>query len=144
MTTGIVWKVPPSTLAVNIRKYQRDLETALAATCVYHGQKMQGSARRNAPWTDRTGNARSGLFFVFEASGMPTVYGEVTQQSANLNQRGAQFDTAADGTLVIWLSHTMYYGVYLELANGGKYAVILSTLLSHLPGLEASLKKLVG
>ena len=45
--------------------------------------------------------------------------------------------------LVLALSHTMYYGVYLELAHGGKDAVIVSTMESHLPQLESMLNRLM-
>jgi hypothetical protein len=34
------------------------------------------------------------------------------------------------------LAHTVFYGKYLELSNGGKYAIVMSTLEGNLPKLE--------
>lgn len=53
--------------------------------------------RSTAPWTDRTGNARSGL--------------------------NAEVEVSFNAVALI-LYHTMPYGVYLETRWGGKYAVI--------------------
>ncbi len=139
---GIVWSAPPSILVLNLKKYQRDLLTALAAICQYHGQQMQDDARQRATWQDRTGNARSGLFYAFEGAGLPPIFGQISGVPA-LSTQQTQTDSAAPFTAVIWLSHTMYYGVFLELSNGGKYAIIMSTIESHLPALETSLRNLV-
>jgi hypothetical protein len=69
---------------------------------------MQNDAKQNAPWTDRTGNARAGLFGTAEAD-------------------------FARKVVVLYLSHgaTLNYGVFLELAHGGKYAIIMRTMQSH-------------
>jgi hypothetical protein len=64
-------------------------------------------ARTNAPWTDRTGNARNGLFAQHDAEHMVkhelTVYG------------------------------TMPYTFWLEVKWSGKYAIIGPTLLNIAP-----------
>jgi hypothetical protein len=75
--------------------------------------------RQTARWEDRTGNARSGLF-------------SLTEQ-------------AAQDVVTIWLSHghTVDYGKWLELANAGKYAVIMPTLQQFLPEIEQALNRLV-
>ena len=77
---------------------------------------MQNDARAHAPWTDRTGNARSGLF-------------------------GAAERDIAQRLVVIYLSHgpDIEYGKWLELANGGRYAIIMKTIGAHLPELKAEL-----
>jgi hypothetical protein len=38
----------------------------------------------------------------------------------------------------------MHYGIFLELANEGRFAVILRTLEAHYGPLIAALKRLVG
>ncbi len=55
-------------------------------------------AKTNAPWTDRTGNARNSI----QASG-PVMKGR---------------------TIVGAVAIGMFYGKYLELSNGGKYRII--------------------
>lgn len=72
--------------------------------------EAESQAKRNAPWTDRTGNARKSI----TGSGP-----EVTPT----NMRAA-------------LAIGMYYGVFLELSNGGKYRIVWPTVLqvgSRLP-----------
>ena len=78
-------------------------------------------AKQNAPWTDRTGNARSGIFGTAERD-------------------------VAQRIVTIYLSHgaTLDYGQYLELSNGGRYAVIMRTIEGHLPALNAMLRDALG
>ena len=64
-------------------------------------EEMLDYARKNAPWTDRTGEARAGL------------------------------DTAVaidNDTLEVFLFHTAEYGQWLEVRWGGKYAIIIPTV----------------
>jgi hypothetical protein len=65
---------------------------------------MQAWARANAPWEDRTGDARAGLKGVFVPNTGP-------HQSAAM------------------IYHTVPYGKYLEVMGGGSFAIILPTLL---------------
>ena len=57
-------------------------------------------ARRKAPWTDRTGNARNSLL------------------------ASAQTTRATDGKIYGKFGINVYYGKYLEFKNNGKYAII--------------------
>jgi len=54
--------------------------------------------RTNAPWTDRTGAARSGMFTFAEHAG---------------------------GHHEILMTYSVHYGIWLEIANSGKYQVII-------------------
>jgi len=38
------------------------------------------------------------------------------------------------------LGHTVFYGKYLETSNGGRYAVVMSTIERNLPKLERMLQ----
>lgn len=60
-------------------------------------------AKLNAPWTDQTGNARSGLF-----------------ADVGAENNGDQF----------WLilAHSVYYGIFLESRFSGRYAIIMPTI----------------
>lgn len=60
-------------------------------------------AKLNAPWTDDSGNARSGLF---------------TTTTISLTQDHWE----------LILSHAVFYGIFLEVCNSGKYAIIMPTI----------------
>ena len=79
---------------------------------------MQNDAKAQASWTDRTGNARTGLFGTSEA------------------------DFAAK-VVTIYLSHGvgLDYTVFLELANSGKYGVIMRTMQNHYEPLMQMLRE---
>lgn len=79
-------------------------------------QNLAGHAeaemKQNAPWTDRTGNARNGLH-----AGV-----EVGQDK-----------------FTFYLSHGVEYGVFLELAHGGNYAIVRPTADVYAPKLRDAL-----
>lgn len=62
---------------------------------------VEQEAKANAPWSDRTGAARAGLY--------ADVYND-------------------GGEVVLELGHTVDYGQWLELIQDGQYAIILPTL----------------
>lgn len=117
----IVWEVPPSVISRGLEKYGDRVLTAILALAQYFGQKMQDEMRRNAKWTDRTGNARSGLF-----------------AEAQLN--------AAQAAVELYLSHghTVDYGVFLEYAHAGKYAIVLPTIEANISEIQRELKRLLS
>ena len=63
--------------------------------------QVESYARDNAPWEDRTGDARAGL----------------TAEVMN-----------NDGEIVMLLFHTVTYGRWLETIQNGNFAIILPTL----------------
>ena len=109
----IIWVTPPSTLARNMGIYGGKVLVAVHAVAQFVATKMEAYSRQNAPWTDRTGNARSGLFGVVD-------------------------EDIARGIVTIYLAHghTIHYGMALELGYGGKYAIIMPTIEQHLPELK--------
>ena len=74
---------------------------AIAASGKLIAQEGEAYMRSNAPWNDVTGNARSGLT------------GEVEAGS-----KGA----------TVYYFHQVPYGIWLEIANSGKYQIILPTV----------------
>lgn len=71
-------------------------------------------ARENAPWADRTGNARAGL------------------------------DTHVewDGDTIVWqMFHTVDYGLWLETIQNGAFAIIMPTLEQFAPRVGAHLSE---
>jgi hypothetical protein len=105
---GIRWRTPPSELATAIERYGDRVLQAVAAVAQYVATQMQNQAKADAPWTDRTGNARTGLFGTSEAD------------------FGAKVVT-------IYLSHgaTISHGLWLEIANSGKYSIVMKTMEAH-------------
>jgi len=143
--SGLVWIEPPEKLAKNIAAYGEKVLAAVHAVGVYVGQKMQDEARRNAAWHDRTGNARSGLFFLVDGLGLPPLVGTVTPEKQPDFDQNKKLQPAEGGDaakLVICLGHTMGYGAYLELAHGQRYAIVMSTIQANLPVLKKMLDDL--
>lgn len=97
---GFHWET--DTLTPNIKKLPLKLERAIVAAIEYHATRAEAYARSNAPWTDRTTNARNGLF-------------AVTEHEPFKAHR-------------IILSHSVPYGIWLEIRWSGKYQIILPTI----------------
>lgn len=113
---SIRWIRPPDQLAAAIEQYGDRVLVAVTAVAGRIATLMQNDAKANAIWTDRTANARTGLFGTAERD-------------------------VAQKMVVIYLSHAVDidYGKWLELANGGRYAIIMQTIEAHLPELKAEL-----
>lgn len=69
--------------------------------------QLEDAARDRAIWEDRTGDARAGLT--------------------------AQALKPYDGMVQMLLFHTVEYGIWLELIQNGRFAVIMSTLEAEAP-----------
>ena len=66
-----------------------------------NASRGDGYMKTNAPWTDRTGAARAGLFTSTDHS--PSSH-------------------------TIFFSHTMEYGIWLEVKNSGEYQIIMPSV----------------
>lgn len=133
--SGFVWVQPPSNISRGIEDYGRKVEAALYAIAGKWGQEVQDEARQKAGWVDRTGNARSGIFYAVDGMGMGTMIGEISAGAKAL-MKETSLEAGSEHVLVIAVSHTVFYGKFLELSNGGRYAIIMSTIESNLPRLE--------
>jgi hypothetical protein len=85
----------------NLRNFDGDLNHAISAVCDRSAAWGVGYMKANAPWTDRTGAARGGLMAIPQNHG---------------------------GTHEIDLAYSVYYGVFLEVCNSGKYAIITPSI----------------
>lgn len=140
MPSGFHWVISPEKqLIPNIREYGNKAFVAVQAAATFWGQSIQDQARQDANWEDRTGNARGGLFFAVDGFGLQTITGEVTPE-AKSEKSDVTVESGDANTLIITLGHTTFYGKFLELSNGGKYAVVMSTIEQNLNGLEKMLK----
>jgi hypothetical protein len=111
------WIRSPEQLAKNVGDYGARLMKAILALGQVFAARIEAAATSGAPWTDRTGNARQGL------TGLCI--------------------PAATG-FVIYLFGTVYYQIYLELAHGGAYAIILKTMEAAYGPLMAAIRSLLG
>lgn len=79
--------------------------------------------KENAPWTDRTGAARTGLFVT-------------PPQTTKIS------DLEAIYRLVF--GYSVYYGIWLELANSGRYQILIPSIIKHGKEIMANLEDLFG
>jgi len=137
--SGFRWIRPPEELAKAIEEYGQRVLVAVQAAATFWGQNVQDAARQDAPWEDRTGAARGGLFFAVDGFGLPTVTGQVTPE-ARMQMTDVAVESGDKQTLIVTLGHTVFYGKFLEVSNGGRYGIVLSTMERNLPRLERLLK----
>ena len=81
----------------------KQTDRIIKATMSRQGTISTASMKTNAPWTDDTGAARAGL------------------HSINVNTRLAGDNARYE----LILSHTVFYGIWLEIANSGRYQIIM-------------------
>lgn len=112
---GIVWQVRPAKLKPKIEAYGDKVLAGIYAIGQYITLKMQSEAQKGGPWTDRTGNARKML-------------------------RG-EIESAAEYIMTLYLVHGVDYGLWLEVAHGGQYAVIMDVLEPNAEELMAMIRR---
>lgn len=135
MKARFEWIKSPDVLIEGVKIYGEQMLVAVQAAATYWGQHIQNEARNNASWTDRTPAARPGLFFAVDGFGFEPIVGEVTPE-AKAAQDDVEIISGDKNTLIIVLGHTVFYGKFLELLNGGRYAIIMSTIEENLNMLE--------
>lgn len=89
-------------LTQGIRELTPRIDAYVGAVVEFQSTRGSAYMRAQARWTDRTGNARAGLFTVVRHT--PMVRHEAV------------------------FSHTMSYGFWLEVANDEKYAIIMQSV----------------
>ena len=80
--------------------------------------EIENWMKENAPWTDRTGNARQTLFT------------EVQQ--------------VTDKMVHIIVSHGVHYGLFLEVKNAGKYAIVNPAIDHWGPIIWGDVRQMLG
>ncbi|KEI90714.1 MULTISPECIES: hypothetical protein [Clostridium] len=100
-----------------LKEFTPKLKAALALDAQNIAMNMEKWAKENVVWTDRTAHAR--LFLT------------ATVKWTNTN------------TLMVALSHQVDYGVYLELCNEGKYAILERAIQEFAPKFIDGWKKIV-
>lgn len=100
---GIRWV--SDTLSPGLATFAPKLHSAIGAAMKFHEPQVEGYMKSNARWTDRTSNARNGLTatYVFDAP----------------------------STHVIVCYHSVPYGIWLEIANSGRFRIIIPTIITQ-------------
>lgn len=109
----VIWE--DRALFTKLKMMNLKADRALTAATAYHATKAAAYAKQNAPWTDRTGNARNGLF--------------ATAQRDYPSYR-------------IIIGHSVDYGVWLEARFSGRYQIIRPTVDNTGPELMKTVSKL--
>jgi len=99
----------------NLRDWAARRRAEVIALAQVWAGTLEAQAKVNAPWVDDTGHARGGL-------------------------TGSTY--VAGSKVLIALGHTMSYGVFLELARDGKYAILKPTLDAAVPEIYQTYKRL--
>jgi hypothetical protein len=81
----------------NLKRWEQQKKAGCTGVAKVTAANMQNYARERAPWINITGNARAGL------------------------HGGSFWDNFF---LYSYIAHAVEYGVYLELANDGNYAIL--------------------
>lgn len=101
---GFTWDIPPEVaFGALAEAYFAYLREAVILVCQTRAPEILTWMKQNAPWQDRTGNARRTLW---------------TQVIPGLTE------------VTILLSHGMYYGFWLEVKWAGRFSII-GTALDH-------------
>lgn len=114
---GFAWTGLAST-AQNIRSMNDNLHENIRAAAQSLANDMVAYAQENAPWTDQTGDARAGL------------------------QAQVVWEDAEHFTIFLGHGDTIHYGVWLEVKDGGKYAIIVPTIMVFAPEFGGRIKAL--
>lgn len=116
---GFEWVTSPETAFPELADaYASSLHRAVIALALRYAPDIESWMKSNAPWTDRTGNARQ------------TLHVEVRQ--------------VVNDMVEIVLSHGVSYGVFLELKNAGRYAIVNPALDEFAPKIWSDVQRLVS
>lgn len=96
--------------------FNRRMNKGIAAAMNYQATRSEIYMKTNASWTDRTGNARSGLFTATKHEG--------------------------DSHEMV-LSHAVAYGIWLEVRFSGRYAIVRPALAIAAKELESLISKIM-
>jgi hypothetical protein len=91
-------------------------QAGLEAIARTAGASMQGYARVGARWKNRTSHARQGL-------------------------RGGMYKEDKD--IFSYIAHSVDYGIFLELCNDGKYAILLETRDKFAPEVKKQAERIM-
>jgi hypothetical protein len=116
----VVWQIAPDQqLVPNIKAYGDKVWAAIGDLADYFSARLEAAAKAGAPWTDQSGAARAGL---------------------------RSFTVKAAASVVIYLVHSVFYGLFLELGTRrmAPRPIIMPTLEQNYAPLMSALRDLVA
>lgn len=113
----IVWSNAPEILTGRLVRLAKIFPQRVDEACAASALHGEAYARMNAPWSNRTGAARASL-------------------------RGESTVKGASGEITV--GHGVDYGIWLEVANAGRYGIIPQTMQSTVADLQGRLNGLLG
>lgn len=105
------------TVKRNMANYARDVKSNAKALAQRYAVDIENYAKNEASWQDRTGNARQALYTLVDDG---------------------------NGRLIIYLSHGVDYGLWLEVKYQGRYAIIERTLEHFYTPIQNSFRRLLS
>ena len=102
----------------NLNKWAVEKKVGLEGLGRVGATNMTNYARKNKRWQDRTGNARAGL------------HGSSFWQNPFM--------------LIIFMAHGVEYGIFLELAKDGKYAILEPTVNKYSKEIYENAKRIMN
>ena len=117
---GIKWsKTPEQAYKELYDEYAETIEKEVMRIITRYKGEIENHMKAEAPWTDRSGNARQALW-------------------ADIEHKVRVMITVTFGH-----SHGIEYGVYLEFANAGKYAIVNPTFDIFAPRIWADIERML-
>jgi len=113
----VVWRGNVQ-MGQNCIVYGNKVIEAVTAVANYFAPIMETAAKKHAPWTDRTSNARVGLHAWVEEFSKDAVH--------------------------LYLAHSVFYGQFLETRWAGRFSVIWPEIQAHLEPIMEMLKGIFG
>lgn len=113
---GLRWSVPPSRLAEAVVDYGDNVQISVIEFAETLAELAEGEAKRNAPWKDRTGEARRRLH--------------------------ARVERLNTGAARVVLGHGVDYGIWLEIKQAGRWGIVVKTLQQLAPAWAAFLTRM--
>ncbi len=117
MSARVNW-VGDDAVLRNMDLYVQKVMWAIRQVATLYSGIMETYAKDHAPWGDVTGNARQALY--------------------------AGVEELANDTVRLYLSHGVFYGLFLEVRFAGRYSVIWPTIETYLPQIRQSLQEIFG
>lgn len=113
---GVMW-TGLEVMANNINKRGNRLNATRRKAMERLATEMETYAKVNAPWQNRTGHARATL-------------------------RATAIHNESQQTSTVWLAHGVPYGIWLEIMNGGQYAIVGPTIQAFSKRMYSTVKEL--
>lgn len=108
MAATVQYKYDGKELDDNLAQFGEQINKTITLTTDFAGDRGKSAMKLKAPWTDQTGNARAGLDVHVDHSGVGAI--GFTQH-------------------LLTFLHGVDYGIWLEIANNGKFQIIMPTVV---------------